>query len=720
MSFLTLLWLTAVSIAPALPQDSIGTLWKRLSETNDVRVAERIMAEQPVGVPKGFGWLRIYQLTRDPKAGGAAENIFQDALEASPENPWLQFGYGEALALKNPKRFPLRASKYLIEALRLDSLHVPAAAALARLALASREKDLLAEAQSAATRITKVTPNAELLNLMTEIARETRDAAALRDKASAAAAAAPSSARARFNLAIAQLAERSTREAGYRTYLAAADLREPEILKQISKDLSVIGSGAETPKFENPETRPSEVIEKFWDVRSVRDGRTRAERVAEHYRRIAFARDKFFNKRGLTVTPDALNYSRDQNLGYDDRGVVYIRYGEPNEILRTSGRGMADRRPPAWASVGKGGISSNANAPANSYFETWIYQLPQMEEPIIFHFQLPLQAGRGYVLSLIPGCGAWLENHYDLNGQYQLLATKCGSGSAPSWSVDATLRDMNLQYKEAAYRALKADAFPLFFRNDLAVDADVYAFRSATGDREYTLAVAVPVATAHRESDGTYRYGMRLIVADTVKTMSQQIDSAIVYRSSKPLGKTDYLRTTADFRLADVHAPFYRLSVTDPADSTKGSSFGGSLPTYLTKGFDVSDIVLADTAAGGNFQRGNVALQVIPSRLFAQAKFRVFYEIYDMAPGSDYRTTIKIDPKESGVAAALRKLTGQNAISLSFEGTKSDAEPWRQQEVRTIDTALAPGTYELTITVQDLKTGALISKSRMFRVVGRG
>jgi hypothetical protein len=631
----------------------------------------------------------VYQLTGDAKAGNAAENIFEKALEQSPNEAWLQFGYGESLALKNPKRFPLRAAKYLLAALRLDSLHIPAASALGRLALASREKELIAEAQTAAARITRQTPDNELLNLMAELAREERGAASSASSAQAAANAAPNSARARFNLALAQLSDRATRNEGYRNYLAAADLRDPDVLRQIAKDLSVVGNGEDVPTFADSAGTPSELIEKFWDVRSLRDGRTRAERVAEHYRRVAYSRDKFFAKRGLTVTPDALYYTRDDaNPGYDDRGRVYIRYGDPATIFNSPG------------------------------LTTWIYDLTDREEPVIFHFRLPMQAGRGYVLSEIPGCGPWLNNLYDLNGQYQLLATKCGS-RAPGWSVQATLRDMNMYYKMNADLALKSDAFPAKFRRDLLVDADVYAFRGPQGERDFTLAVAVPATETQRTSDGSYRYGLRLIVADTVKGGTQQMDSVIEYKSERALGKNDYLRTTADFRLADVHAPFYRLTVTDPADSTQGSSFGGNLPTYLMKGFDVSDIVLADTVRGGNFRRGNVALQVIPSRVFAQAKFQVFYEIYDLAPGSDYRTTMKFEPKESGVAAALRKLTGQNAITLSFEGTKSEGEPWRQQEVRTIDTELAAGNYQLTITVQDLETGALITKSRQFRVVGR-
>src|SRR5688572_25126899 len=175
MSFRILLLLAALS--QGAQQDTFASLWQRLSETKDERVVRELMAGQPVGVPQAFGWLRLYQLTGDAKTGGAAENIFAKAIEQAPADPWLQFGYGETLALKNTKRFPLRASKYLLEALRLDSLHVPAAAALGRLAIASREKELLAEARAAAERITRHTPESELLNLMAEIAREDKGAA---------------------------------------------------------------------------------------------------------------------------------------------------------------------------------------------------------------------------------------------------------------------------------------------------------------------------------------------------------------------------------------------------------------------------------------------------------------------------------------------------------------------------------------------------------------
>jgi predicted Zn-dependent protease len=243
MSFLTLL-LLATAASP-LPQDSWASLWKRLSETKDVRVAQDIMAAQPVGAPQGFAWLRVYQLTGDPKAGSAAENIFEKALEQSPQDPWLQFGYGEALALKNPKRFPLRAAKYLLEALRLDSLHVPAAAALGRLALASREKELLADAQSAATRITRHTANPELLNLMAEIAREDRGAATSTESARVAAWRPSLALRARLNRARA-LSDRRTLGMDTAITSLSRSARSGSIA-QITKDLRLIGSSEMHP-----------------------------------------------------------------------------------------------------------------------------------------------------------------------------------------------------------------------------------------------------------------------------------------------------------------------------------------------------------------------------------------------------------------------------------------------------------------------------------------
>lgn len=697
-------------------QDSLGSFWNRLNETTDpATVRTLVLAGSASSRERGLALLRIYQLTQASADGAEAERTLAPQLEQHPGDPWLQFAYGEALAIKSPRDFPLRAAKYLLEALRLDTLHLPAAQALARLALASREKELLLEVRRAGERITRSRPNVELLNLLAEVAREQRDPDRANQHAIQALAAAPVTARALYNLAIAQLSRPQTMDEGYYNYLQAADRGDTAVWQRMRAELALIGDVDEQPPSDTGANQPSALLETFWQVRSVRDGRRPAERVAEHYRRIAYARDKFYAKHAITYMEDALNWNKESNLGFDDRGRVYIRYGEPTRVLRvTDTQNFNERMRTGASSSGRDAVMSNANAKPTGYFETWTYDLPERER-IIFHFQLPDQAGRGYLLSKIPGCGVWLGNHQEMNGQYALLATKCGSGSAVAWSVEATLRDMNLWYQEQADLALKSDAFVAFYRRELTVDGDVYAFRSADGAREYAIAVALPAVPALRRADG-YRFDLRVTAADTVLGFTQQFDTTIVYPSARALGATDFFRFTNWIKLDSAHAPFYRVQVI-AADSTYGRSFYGALPTFLPKGFDISDIVLGEPAAGGTFVRGPIRLNVMPSRVFASANFRIFYEIYGLAAGTEYQTTITIAPNDSGVRAALRKIAGSETITLAFPGTVTTTESWRQQELRTIETTLAPGTYKITVTVQDNRNGAQALKTREFRVV---
>ena len=165
-------WLLIPALLLAAPQDSISSYWSRLSGLEQVAAVQAAAAEYaPGSVEQSLGLVRVFQITRSEKDGDAAERVLKKVLDDRERDPWLQFGLGEVLAIKSPRKFPLRASKYLLNALRLDSMHVPAAAALGRLALISREEELLVEAQRASERIVRHLPSAELLNNLAAIER---------------------------------------------------------------------------------------------------------------------------------------------------------------------------------------------------------------------------------------------------------------------------------------------------------------------------------------------------------------------------------------------------------------------------------------------------------------------------------------------------------------------------------------------------------------------
>ena len=699
-------------VNPPYGQDPVGIYWERIAAMQSAAEVQATLTAEPQHseIEIALAYARVFEISRAESDGAAAERLTSRLVEGNPNALWPNFAHGHVLAIKAPKKFPMRASKFLEKALDLDPMHIPSAASLAQLAVTSREKKLLEAAQESGNRIARVNRNPVLLTLLAEVAREQGDIETAERLATQVIIADPSSARGRYNLAVAQLATPRTRVEGYKNYLLAADERDTTMLTLMRFEMSRVGAPDDIPDLVAAE-KPSELIEKFWTLRAVRDGRSPSDRLAEHYRRISHVREKFHAKNGITFAVEAIDWTYETNFGYDDRGRVYIRYGEPTNVFRNTDSRVFVARPQARASS-----MSDATSSRKDYFETWVYEIPGRER-IIFHFDLTTQAGRGFVLTTVPGCGAWLSNLLHLGGQYQLLAAKCGSGSAPAWSVGATVRALDEWYKEQARHALTSDSHAPVYKKVLAADIDVYAFRSAEGYRDYALAVAVPATDAIRAIDGSYHLKVSFAVADTVMGIAERIDTTIARRFEQRLNRNDFLRTVGQFTLKEAHAPFYRVDVASNVDEEFGRAAGGNLQTYLTTGFDVSDVVLADTAEGGTFVRGSTRLNVVPSRVFGSAAFRVFYEIYGMKPGGEYETQMTFEPIDGGVQSALRKLIGTSALSLSFRGTTSDAESWRQQEVRTVNSQLAPGAYRLHIRVRDLATGAQITKTREFMVI---
>jgi len=676
---------TAFTAAPVGAQDSIASYWDRIAALNDVRAVRAHADEAPASseLYNGLALTRIYQLTQSEVDGKAAEEAVERLVKEQPRNAWVQFAYGQVLAIRNPRRFPMRAGSYLRQALALDSLHVPAAVALSRLALYSREEDLLRAAERAGSRIIRHGAHPELLNLLSEIAREKGDNAASRQHAAAASAA--GSARALYNLAIAQLADPAQRAQGYNNYLASADLRDPEVDSLIMHDLKLVGAESELPDLDGAGTKPSAALIRFWGERSRRDARTPDERVSEHYRRIAHAREKFAAKFSNSFDHTALYWRADDNRGYDDRGMVYIRYGEPTEVIRST------------------------------IYDTWLYELPG-RDPLVFHFMRPFRAGSGYILTEVPRCAAgWFADRTKLGGEYMSLATKCATG-APAYAIDAVLNSLRTEYRAQTEIALTRDAFAWIFENPLDVAVDVYAFRSKEGRSEYVTSIAVAAEPELRASDGTYPLQIRLFAGDSVHDQLFLLDTTVVYHPDRVPGPNDGLRTFGTIRLDTAYAPYYRLAVISRADSTRGVSVGGDLPTYLNRGFGISDIMFADTLDGGTFERGRATLNLIPAGAFPSAAFRLFYEVYGLAPGSEYETSIRISPIRDGV---IGRLTPTNSVTLTFKSRVDDPDGWRQQELRTIETALDRGDYRLTIELRNTATGELVIKNKEFRITGR-
>ncbi len=104
--------------------------------------------------------------------------------------------------------------------------------------------------------------------------------------------------------------------------------------------------------------RRAEYLKRFWSERDHIELRADGERLREHYRRLFYAR-KNFQLTSLNRHYDIVERYRSGSRDFDDRGIIYLRHGEPS----------------SRASYAAPGLEPN---------ESWRYSRPDGD--LIFHF----------------------------------------------------------------------------------------------------------------------------------------------------------------------------------------------------------------------------------------------------------------------------------------------------------------------------------------------
>src|SRR5690606_7777590 len=356
-------------------------------------------------------------------------------------------------------------------------------------------------------------------------------------------------------------------------------------------------------------------------------GLTGPERAAEHYRRLAVAR-KRFARRGMFGAPptNALRLGS-INTAFDDRGVVYIRHGDPAHTIGV---------PPLQA------VSS------------WFYT-DESGEPLSFHFA-KMSGDRDYRLMYNLPC-----NLDVMAAAYDPRLTEIARGRCDpirNRSVSARInRDVEL--------ALETDSHTLHFEDAIPFHYDWYTFRAETGT-ELLMAVGVPL---HQLPRGEHSLRVRLSLVnkpDYSAVQTEQVTEPLEYNPEKGL----IARTHLSLTLPPIMAK-YRIDVRDASNPRIGRIYGGDvkLPDYRGDTLMVSDVMLTEQADTGAVDRGGAHLALAPTQVFAGGEFRAYYEIYNVPPSARYTTEVVIEPlNRGGIGGMLRRLFGDDdGVQLRFE-----------------------------------------------------
>ena len=449
-------------------------------------------------------------------------------------------------------------------------------------------------------------------------------------------------------------------------------------------DLQYIVSPAELAAFNRIEDAAAYrgFFQTFWARRDPMPAAPYNARLTEHYRRLRVAEVEylFFGFRAWyrnAYTGDARTFPPTYALSsdFDDRGIIFIRHGEPDEYT--------------IGSMGPRVVGS------------WMYEDPLL----IFHFGETCTGGicgNTMHFSPVPLGSSWGGRLVGMDALEQ-----------ERMSSDYLVRGLTTDRHRWPERT-KFMEIPLL----------VAAFRGEDRRTLVEVHYALPLGVVSRALDKRAD-SVAVEVGMTVHDPAWR--SIGFFRETKRLPlQNDRAALAFDRFQIDVPPDSYQVALHGRSLQTPllgAHTFGYRAPSFNGPGLKMSDLLLADAVIeleeAQPLGRDDLYVRVNPvGRFSAQEPVFVYFEIYDLATSPEGRTrysvTYTLTPKERG---GLRSLLQQDEGAIALTATEQEGVVGSPVEYVAIDvTDVPPGAYALTVAVRDERTGATVERGRPLEV----
>ena len=691
---------------------------------------------------------------RAPRSAPAWYNLALLKLEldrrAAPVKATMHQGQGES--------WRHGALAALARSLAADSAYRPAASTLAGLLVASDQSELEPAIQRAVHTAAGTGAGADawlaLARMQRTLGRQDSVLAALRSYLRSGGdsgvadleAARALSALGRADSAVAAY-EQGARHAG------------PDGRRLYRADVGWVATPAELASFDSTTAATfGEWMRNFWRRRDVTALRPEGERLAEHLRRWNYVREHFrivgrtegaqfsdgpgagappadpalagasdvANDLGAlgALAPDAYSLVEGGRRTLDDRAVVYLRHGEPDNRA-------------SWA-AGSLGNNEHGCIVAN---ESWQYTLPTGN--LLLHFCSSRRLGSTApttLVAMLPLYHDLVDSRGALDPRYAYLAAQLqdlalhsklagqqaqlnAMGAAGGNTYQSATTDLGLLIRPEDVTSMR-EAGQTQMATALHTDTYVQRYESSLKPVVQLYAVGQP-------GDAPHLLIVFAIPGDRLKPVTRAGVTGVLYPLSIrtiAVGPTglDVLRsdTTRFFHVADtlkagswlnglLELPLptgrhdVRVLFTQPG-STAAAAAGRDAMTAGTAGsLALSDLVAGRQGAGLVWANQGDPVPLNPLDVYSRSSaMELYYDVSGMVPGRSYRTTIEL-------SRSLAIGTGDQ-VRVSF----SDKASVPAQHVRrTLElSTLKGGQYRLVLRVQDAETGATVARERLVNV----
>lgn len=493
-------------------------------------------------------------------------------------------------------------------------------------------------------------------------------------------------------------------------WYAALASGDPVVTALVREDLRIILPDTTLLMFDagTPADRVT-LMRQFWNKRDNDELRSHGKRIAEHYRRLDYARAAYW----LVAEHrqyDIVERYRSGQADYDDRGVIYIKHGEPD----------------ARAQYSAPGIEPN---------ESWLYHRDGGD--LILHF-VALQDVQDFRL---------VESLFDVLGfatalslQDSLSLRSDGRNNGLLLHTEGLLRSRqplsriytrmlgagrggNAQlFAEERHRgqlaigiASSTDSWPLQFDDTLDATAILLAVGADSGGSRLQFAFGIPGdRLTPRSTPAGVVYPVRTRIA------VQALDGSLVARIDTTQGFVFPTTLRAGDQILgrqSLAVPAGTYTVRSSVETEDGGLVSPRdtfrVAASLGPELGLSDLVIGARSVPLSWvTTGGDTVWINPlDRFAANEPLQLYFEVTGLPAGMPYRIHLKIRKPGGGI---FRKLFGGgNELELEFPAVHTGGVARIQREISLAE--VSQGEYMLEVTIRS-EDGQKVSRLRNIEV----
>jgi hypothetical protein len=608
-----------------------------------------------------------------------------------------------------------------------------AAGELAEVALSTRHGPTVKIALDMLRTLMKRAPSGPYAKLAAELALVSKDYKLARTYGEDAVALGDSSAY--HAVAIARmLSGDSTGEAAYLRGVGA-----PGAVDLYYDDLSYLLEPDDTLAWQQiPDPAKPDWIRKQWDWRAATSSQSVGERLQTHFERLAHAIEYY--PRTAFRTPPGTNAvvfdQRTRFMTLDDRGLIYIRHGEPDEIIAVHSARAGDETRVTWGyrnlmsgralfeftrkdcpTTPRGSSVPLGGAAARMTRRGGVTAQPAQPAPLTtgcgysgdYYLAAPLSCERrgdpattyfDYATSIAPYDPALAS--YEISCYQSLVST---AGSTADLGAETVHRSNAIVQGKIALRTESAAA-PFTAPLDVAFMS--YAMRNGHDTQVFGFAGVSGDGVKAKANSTDYALRLHLSIENSRTLNAATIDTTLSFHTQVPLQAGAVVRASVAAIALPARDATVRVAVRNQNDMGQGQivTTARAIPDFSTDHLALSDLVIAETR-NGTWSRGPIRLAPIPAHLIAAGTaFRLFYELYGAQNGDSLDVQIIMAPGDDpSVLSRLKSLVDRNsAKQIGFSERAEVDESGTARVVREIGADLEPGRYVVTVRIRDARS----------------